>query len=119
MSQTTSKPIEIAIANHILTTKTSASCLGVKWRSDLSAHGSVNTNISKARKAFFGLGSTGVYHGKLNPLSSSSILSLLFCQYSFMDVKLGCLMPPASSVRLGVASLNSLNTTQVMQFELL
>ena len=35
MSQTTSKPIEIAIANHILTTKSSASCLGVKWCSDL------------------------------------------------------------------------------------
>ena len=60
MSQTTSKPIEIAIANHIiLTTKTSASCLGVKRRSDLSARDSVNTNISKARKAFFGLGNTG------------------------------------------------------------
>ena len=73
MSQTTSKPIEIAIANHILTTKSSASCLGVKWCSDLSARDSVNTNILKARKAFFGLGSTGVYHGKLNPLSSSSI----------------------------------------------
>ena len=73
MSQTTSKPIEIAIANHILTKKTSASCLGVKWCSDLSARDSVNTNILKARKAFFGLGSTGVYHGKLNPLSSSSI----------------------------------------------
>ena len=73
MSQTTSKPIEIAIADHILTTKSSASCLGVKRRSDLSARDSVNTNILKARKAFFGLGSTGVYHGKLNPLSSSSI----------------------------------------------
>ena len=73
MSQTTCKPIEIAIANHILTKKSSASCLGVKWCSDLSARDSVNTNILKARKAFFGLGSTGVYHGKLNPLSSSSI----------------------------------------------
>ena len=79
MSPTTSKPIEIAIADHIiLTTKSSASCLGVKWRSDLSARDSVNTNILKARKAFFGLGSTGVYHGKLNPLSSSSIFES-FC----------------------------------------
>ena len=44
MSQTTSKPIEIAIANHIiLTTKSSASCLGVKWCSDLSARDSVNS----------------------------------------------------------------------------
>ena len=39
----------------------------------MNANGSVSTNITKAMKTFFGLGSSGVFHGDLNPLSSSSI----------------------------------------------
>ena len=42
-------------------------------KSNLSAKDSVSTNITKARRAFFGLGSTKAFHGDLNPLSSSNI----------------------------------------------
>ena len=56
-----------------ISTKHSASCLGVQWQSNLSAKESVTTNIAKARKAFFALGSTRAFHGDLNPLSSSNI----------------------------------------------
>ena len=38
-----------------------------------AARESVTTNIAKARKAFFALGSTRAFHGDLNPLSSSNI----------------------------------------------
>ena len=47
-----------------------ARCLRVPWQHNLSASESVQVNISKA---FFSLGSTGVFHGKLNPLSASRI----------------------------------------------
>ena len=48
-------------------------CLGTQWSVDLSAKDSVKINITKAQRAFFGLGSIGAFHGKLNPLSGSSI----------------------------------------------
>ena len=73
ISQNPKAPVEITLGNHALTTKRTARCLGIQWQSNLSANESVSTNITKARKTFFGLGSTGVFHGNLNPLSSSSI----------------------------------------------
>ena len=94
VSQTPTEPIQIQVGDHLLTTKQSARCLGIQWQSSLSASESVKTNISKARKAFFGLGSTGVFHGKLNPLSGLSIfetLSLSCC----MAVKPGYWIPHA------------------------
>ena len=76
VSQTQIEPIQVQVGDHLLTTKKSARCLGIQWQSSLSASESVKTNISKARKAFFGLGSTGVFHGKLNPLSESSVFEV-------------------------------------------
>ena len=73
ISQNPKAPVEITLGNHALTTKWTARCLGIQWQSNLSANESVSTNITKARKTFFGLGSTGVFHGDLNPLSSSNI----------------------------------------------
>ena len=73
MSQTPTDSIQVEIGENQITTSKSARCLGVQWRRDLSANDSVNINISKARRAFFRLGSTGAFHGKLNPLSASSI----------------------------------------------
>ena len=61
------------IGKDVIAPSRSARCLGVQWQHNLSASESVKVNISKARKAFFSLGSTGVFHGKLNPLSASSI----------------------------------------------
>ena len=48
-------------------------CLGVIWSHDLSPKQSVEANIKKAHKAFFALGSLGVYQGKQNPLTSSEV----------------------------------------------
>ena len=47
--------------------------LEVWWNSSLSAKHSVIENINKARRAFFTLGSLGVFQGDLTPLSSCSI----------------------------------------------
>ena len=53
----------------------SARCLGAWWTPSLSCSKSqwIETNIKKARGAFFSRGS-GVFHGTLNPLSSRSII---------------------------------------------
>ena len=45
----------------------SARCLGAWWSPSLSC---INNNLEKARRAFFARGS-GVFHGRLNPLSSN------------------------------------------------
>ena len=73
LSQTSILPLEINLDDVNWTTKKSARCLGIQWQSNLSAKDSVSTNITKARKALFGLGSTKAFHGDLNPLSSSNI----------------------------------------------
>ena len=51
----------------------SARCLGAWWTPSLSCSKWIETNIKKARGAFFSRGS-GVFHGTLNPLSSRSII---------------------------------------------
>ena len=51
----------------------SARCLGAWWSPDLSCKLWLNNSIEKARRAFFARGS-GVFHGKLNPLSSMKIV---------------------------------------------
>ena len=61
---------QVKIGQDVIAPSRSARCLGVQWQHNLSASESVKVNISKARKAFFSLGSTGVFHGKLNPLSA-------------------------------------------------
>ena len=48
----------------------SARCLGAWWSPSLSC---INNNLEKARRAFFARGS-GVFHGRLNPLSSMNII---------------------------------------------
>lgn len=49
-------------------------CLGFWWKSNLLATRCVEENIKKARKAFFGYGSIGVFQGRLNPLSAASVI---------------------------------------------
>ena len=45
------------------------------WLSgDLGAGSAVEENIAKARRAFFQLGSLGVFHGDLSPLSTRSVI---------------------------------------------
>ena len=71
LSQKPTEPQDIALVDVTITTKKSA-----RWQSNLSASKSISTNIAKARKAFFGLGSTKAFHGNLNPLSSSNIFEI-------------------------------------------
>ena len=40
----------------------------------MSPKASIESNINKARRAFFGLGSLGIYHGKQNPLTASEVV---------------------------------------------
>ena len=72
LSQKTTLPLEINLGDVSTTTKKSARCLGIQRQSNLSAKYFVSTNITKARRAFFALGSTKAFHGDLNPLSSSN-----------------------------------------------
>ena len=58
--------LQIPLAN-------SARCLGAWWSPSLSCDKWINNNIEKAKRAFFARGS-GVFHGKLNPLSSINII---------------------------------------------
>ena len=51
----------------------SARCLGAWWTPSLSCSKWIETNIKRARGAFFSRGS-GVFHDTLNPLSSRSII---------------------------------------------
>ena len=51
----------------------SARCLGAWWSPSPSCEKWVKNNIVKARRAFFARDS-GIFHGKLNPLSSRNII---------------------------------------------
>ena len=66
MSHIVAGPLQIPLTN-------SARCLGAWWSPSLSCEKWVNNNIEKARRAFFARGS-GVFHSKLNPLSSKNII---------------------------------------------
>ena len=104
-------------------------CLGIQWQSNFSASESINVNIHKARRSFFDLGSTGAFHGKLNPLSGSSIFEtcilgqcilpvLLYgCETWFLDST--CLQALEKfQCEIGRHILKLSNTMQVMLVEL-
>ena len=46
------------------------------WSHNMSPKFSIENNINKARRAFFGLGSLGIFHGKQNPLTSSEVFEV-------------------------------------------
>ena len=53
-----------------LDTVFSAKCHGICWQQDLLAE---RANRAKVMRGFFVMGELDIFHGKLNPLSSSSI----------------------------------------------
>ena len=55
---------EILIGSTRVTSKDQARCLGVIWTHDLSSKALIEYNINKVRRAFFTVGSLGVYQGK-------------------------------------------------------
>ena len=69
-------PDTIQVAGTTIDTQSHAKCLGVWWQHDLSPGRSVEENISKARRAFFGLGSIGSFQGVLNPLTGLSVFEV-------------------------------------------
>ena len=64
---------KVLVGNTDITSTCKAKCLGVVWTPELSPKASIENNINKARRAFFAIGSHGIYHGKQNPLTSSEI----------------------------------------------
>ena len=62
------------VGDGALPVRDTVKCLGYWWSKDLVALKCVDENIKKARKAFFGYGSLGVFQGSLNPLSSASVI---------------------------------------------
>ena len=65
----------LSISGSQITTVPAAKCLGIWWRYNLSAQGSVQENICKARKSFFAYVKLGLFQGHLiNPLSANSIV---------------------------------------------
>ena len=81
-------PVTIQVAGTTIDTQSHAKCLGVWWQHDLSPCRSVEENISKARRAFFGLGYIGSFQGVLNPLTGLSVFEVFVIPNS-MGVKLG------------------------------
>ena len=66
MTHITAGQLQIPVSN-------SAICLGAVWSPNLSCKMWIQNNIEKARRAFFARGS-GVFLGKLNPLSSRNVI---------------------------------------------
>ena len=68
-------PEEIQLTGQSISTQPTAKFLGYWWHTNLTPVKSIEENISKARRAFFALGSIGAYQGALNPLSGRSLFS--------------------------------------------
>ena len=57
-----------------LPASTAAKCLETWWTPNLSPKISIEKNIANACRAYFGFGAIGAFQGKLNPLSSKTII---------------------------------------------
>ena len=68
-----STPSSLSGNDLCITVTSSARCLGAWWTSNLSSTIGIEKNIKKSRNAFFAKGKD-LFHGKLNPLSSKSIV---------------------------------------------
>ena len=64
---------QLQLTHHSTNTVPQAICLGYHWSHDLSAKPSVESNINKARRQFFALGSSGGFLGHSNPLSAREV----------------------------------------------
>ena len=60
-----------------------AKCLGYIWKGSFSSKPMIESNISKARKAFFSYGSIGAFQGDLSPLSCRSVVETCICPILF------------------------------------
>ena len=72
------KPPEctISLQECEISSSATATCLGVVWSYNLLPQAVIESNINKARRALFGLGSLGIYHGKQNSLSASKAIQV-------------------------------------------
>ena len=66
----------LQIGSTSVTSSSSARCLGVTWTHNLSPKESIESNIKKARRALFALGSLSISRGKQNPLTASEIFKV-------------------------------------------
>ena len=63
----------LQLEHHLIQTVPQAGCLGYQWSHNLSAKPCVESNINKARRQFFALGSSGAFLGHSNPLASKEV----------------------------------------------
>ena len=61
------------IVGQSIQTQMASKCLGVWWKYNLFPSKSVEESVSKARCVFFAIESTGIFHGKLNPLTGRNL----------------------------------------------
>ena len=60
-----------------------AKCLGYIWKGIFSSKPMIESNISKARKAFFSYSSIGAFQGDLSPPSCRSVVETCICPILF------------------------------------
>ena len=66
----------LSIGTNSVSSTATAKYLGTIWSHNMSPNLSIENNINKVRRAFFGLGSSGIFHGKQNPLTSSEVFEV-------------------------------------------
>ena len=64
---------QLKVLNFTIETVPHATCLGYMWSHNLSARKGVESNINRARRQFFALGSAGGFLGHSNPLSAREV----------------------------------------------
>ena len=74
-----------------------AVCLGYLWSHNLSAREGVKSNINKARRQFFALGSSGCFLGHSNPLSAREVIEPVSSLHYSMVLRTGSLTKAAWS----------------------
>ena len=64
-----------------------AKCLDYIWKGSFSSKSIIESNISKARIAFFSYGSIDAFQGDLSPLSCRSVVETCICPILFYGCK--------------------------------
>ena len=93
ISNSTQVPLDqISLSCSSVTTLHQAKCLGFLWSSSLSAKTSIEHNITKARKQFLALGSSGCFLGYSNPISAREIVESCVIPTLLYRLKIGSSM---------------------------
>ena len=103
-------PDTIQVAGTTIDTQSHAKCLGVWWQHDLSPCWSVEENISKACRAFFGLGFIGSFRGVLNPLTGLSVFEVFVVPILLYGYETWILTPTLLYIKVGETAVGNRKT---------